>query len=659
MENARADASPDAGYFVLEILLRLKGIQFDPTLLRSRSDGKPVGITEMFSYAKHAGLKARVVPTPWERLAHSRLPAIASLRGGGFVLLGKANSEHAIVLAPGAERPSLLTRSEFEIEWDGRLVFVEQRRRPARLLHQLGKTWRTRASRLVEGARALTKRRAPVTAKQVVVQGRNTRVIDFADRARKLRHSVGFLRPDPAQRRPHELAFLPAALEIVETPPSPVGRAIAFSIIAIFGAGLAWASIGTVDIVAVAPGKLIPSDRTKVIQPFETGVVRSIQVRDGQAVRRGDVLIELDPTMNAAELGRLRSDLLGARLDAARLKAALAQVSDPLAAFAPPEDAPPALIEMHRRFLTSTTAEQKAKLAAIDGQIAQKEAERATVTASIEKLKAVIAPLQQRVEIREQLVQKELGSTLTYLTEMQDLVGNRQEIVIQESRQRETDAAIGALAETRRKTIAEYERGLFDELAKAEQKAAGFAQDVVRAQQRTGLQKLSAPIDGTVQQLAVHTVGGVVTPAQTLMMIVPTDSRVEIEAMISNRDVGFVEIGQDASIKLDAFSFTRYGVLHGKVITISHDAITRNKPPEKEAERSPGAESSSSEPKGQELVYAARVSLDRTYMDIENKRVNLAPGMAATVEIKTGARSIISYLLSPLVRYRQESFRER
>jgi hemolysin D len=363
--------------------------------------------------------------------------------------------------------------------------------------------------------------------------------------------------------------------------------------------------------------------------------------------------------MSAAELGHLTGDLLAARLDAARLRAALAGKGDPLSAFVPPNDAPPNLIEMHRRFLTSQTAEQNAKLAAIDGQVAQKEAERTTFKASIEKLRATLEPLQQRVEIRQQLFQKELGSKLTYLTELQDFVGQQQEIIVQQSRSNEADAAISMLMETRSKAVAEYERALFEGLAKAEEKAAGLVQDVIKAEQRTSLQNLTAPIDGMVQQLAVHTIGGVVTPAQMLMLIVPTESRLEIEAMISNRDIGFVEAGQDAAIKIDTFSFTRYGLLQGKVLGISQDAITRNKPQDRTNDGPAGAETTSSEPKGQELVYAARISVDRTQMEIENKRVNLSPGMAVTVEIKNGSRSIISYLLSPLLRYKQESLRER
>ena len=129
--------------------------------------------------------------------------------------------------------------------------------------------------------------------------------------------------------------------------------------------------------------------------------------------------------------------------------------------------------------------------------------------------------------------------------------------------------------------------------------------------------------------------------------------------MVSNRDIGFVHAGQDAEIKIDTFSFTRYGLLHGQVLSVSQDAITREKPQDRSSDKTPGTENTSSEPKGQEMNYAARVSLDRTQMQVEDKLVKLSPGMAVTVEIKTGSRKIISYLLSPLAQYKQEMFRER
>jgi hemolysin D len=424
----------------------------------------------------------------------------------------------------------------------------------------------------------------------------------------------------------------------------------------LFCLALAWAGFGSVDIVATAPGKIIPSGRTKVIQPFETGVVRAIHVRDGQAVKAGDVLIELDPTITEAEREHLKSDLMAAQLDVARLQAALARG---IVDFEPPKDAPSPLVEMHRQFLISQTAEHSAKLAELDRQLAQKTAERATIGAMIARLEATIPLLEERVDVRKRLFDKQLGSKLLYLTEYQDLVGQQHDVLVQKSRYTELDAAIAALTESRTKTVAEYRRGLFDELAKAQQKAAGLIQDVIKAEQRTKLQLLTAPVDGVVQQLAVHTVGGVVTPAQGLAVVVPVDSHLEIEAMVSNRDIGFVHAGQEVEIKVDTFSFTRYGLLHGEVLSVSQDAVPRDKPLNQQNDKAQGAETATSEPRGQELNYLARISLERMQMQVEEKLVNLAPGMAITAEIKTGSRKILSYLLSPLVRYKQEILRER
>jgi hemolysin D len=466
--------------------------------------------------------------------------------------------------------------------------------------------------------------------------------------------------PFPAKAKPRdrdELAFLPAALEIVETPPSPVGRAIGASIIVIFVLALLWASLGHVDIVATATGKIIPTGHSKVIQPFETGVVRAIRVADGQTVAAGDVLIELDPTINESETAHLHGDLQSSQLDIARLHAALADTDDPLGAFQPPEGANPTLVAMQRQFLMAQVTEHKAKIAALDGQKAQKEAELATIAATIAKLEAVIPTIQERVNIRQAL--NEYGSRLQYFEVLQQLTESQQERLVQQSHRHEAEAAVAAITDTRGQTVAEFRRTLFGELAEAERKAAGFAADLAKAEQRTKLQLLTAPVDGMVQQLAVHTVGGVVTPAQTLMVIVPSDSHLEIEAMVSNRDIGFVHAGDEVEIKIDTFDFTRYGLLRGQVLSISSDSIVRDAPTDKSTDKSASNTAATSEPKGQELSYAARISLDRAQMQVEDKMVNLSPGMAVTAEIKTGSRRIIGYLLSPLMKYREESLRER
>jgi hemolysin D len=461
------------------------------------------------------------------------------------------------------------------------------------------------------------------------------------------------------QRREYETAFLPAALEVVETPPSPIGRALGLTIILLFCAALAWASLGKVDVVATAPGKIVVNGQTKVIQPAETGVVRAIHVRDGTTVKAGDVLIELDPTISTAELDHVKSDLIAAELDIARLRAAIAADIDPAADFTPPTGASQRLVEMHRRFLASQKAEHAAKLAELDRQHAQKDAERETIAATIAKFNATIPLLQERVDVRKYLYDKAIGTKIIYLTEFQDLVGQQHDVLVQQSRLREAEAAVAGLTQAKFKLEAEYRRTLYEDLTKAEQRAAGLAQDVIKGEQKAKQQILSAPVDGVVQQLAVHTIGGIVTPAQTLAVLVPLDSNLEIEAMVLNRDIGFVVPGQSAAIKIDTFNFTRYGLLDGRVLGISRDAITRDRHEDRARDQPAGAESASSEPKGQELLYAARVSLERSVMEVEGRPVQLSPGMAVTVEIKTGSRRIISYLLSPLMRYNQEVLRER
>jgi hemolysin D len=464
--------------------------------------------------------------------------------------------------------------------------------------------------------------------------------------------------PAVAPRRgSYEREFLPAALEIVETPSSPIGRAIGATIISFFCLAVVWASLGTIDIVATAPGKIVPAGRTKVVQPFEIGVVHAIHVHDGQNVRQGDLLIELDPTIGDAEREHFHGDLIAAQLDVARLRAALADGSDPLAGFEPPKGASAALIATQRRFLLDQTAEHRAKLAALDRQQAQKEAERTTSAATIAKITRLIPLLQQQAEIRQTLYEHQTGSKILYLQSLQSLVEQQQELEVQKSRFHEADSAVAAIAETRNQADSEHRRALFDDLTKAEQKAAGLTQDIIKADRRSALQLITAPVNGVVQQLAVHTVGGIVTPAQPLLVVVPSGTHLEIEAMVSNRDVGFVRAGQEVEIKVQTFNFTRYGLLHGRVLSVSQDAIGRD--PAQPNEKPQGGDNRTGAPADQDPIYAARVTLDQMQMQIDDQLVDLSPGMAVTAEIKTGSRTVISYLLSPLHKYRQESLRER
>jgi hemolysin D len=464
------------------------------------------------------------------------------------------------------------------------------------------------------------------------------------------------------KRRNTAREFLPAALEIVETPASPAGRMIAGTIILFFAIAVGWSIIGHVDIIATAQGKIVPTGRTKTIQPLEAGVVAAIHVQDGDKVHAGDVLVELDRTVNEAERKRVAQDLMLSRLDIARL-GGLRDSFDTLAALHPmhvPEGAAAADVARTRAAMQAQADEQLSKLASVTQQIEQKRAEARSVQAAIAKIDATMPLLEETADIRRKAKEIQYGNQIAYLDAETRRLDQQNERIVQQRKLVEIEAARLALEQQAGQTKSGFERQVLSDLADAEKKADEFAQDFVKAERKIEEQTLRAPIDGTVQQLVLHTVGGVVTPAQQLMQIVPIDSQLETEAMISNRDIGFVSPGQGAEIKIDTFNFTRYGLIHGKVTSVSQDAIVREKPPGKQSDaKQAGALAETSEPDGQEFVYSARVSLDQTKMQIEDKTVNLAPGMAVTVEIKTGTRRIIEYLMSPLLRYKQESLRER
>jgi len=456
--------------------------------------------------------------------------------------------------------------------------------------------------------------------------------------------------------------FLPAALEILETPASPIGRAIGGLIILFFAIAILWATFGHVDIIATAQGKIVPTGRTKTIQPLETGIVSAIHVQDGDKVTVGQVLIELDRTVTQAERKHVAHDLIASQLDVARLVALrdsfeLATIPPDIAA---PSGASQADVMRTRASMRAQAGEQLAKLASINRQIEQKKAEGESVVANIAKIDASMPMVEETATIRRKAMEIQYGNHIAYLDAQTRLVEQQNERLVQQRKLVEIAAARQALEEQVGQIKASYEHQVLNDLSDAEKKVAEFSQDLIKAEQKTDEQILRSPIDGTVQQLAIHTVGGVVTPAQQLMTIVPTDSHLEVEAMISNRDIGFINVGEPAEVKIDTFNFTRYGLLHGTVVSVSQDAIVRDKPNAKTPDKKlGGALSDTSEPEGQELSYSTRVTLEETQMQVENKLVNLAPGMAVTVEIKTGKRRIIEYVMSPLLRYKQESLRER
>lgn len=453
--------------------------------------------------------------------------------------------------------------------------------------------------------------------------------------------------------------FLPGALSVTETPPAPLGRLILWMLCGFITLALIWAWVGRIDVVASAQGKVILAGRAKLLQPLESGVVRAILVRDGQRVKAGDLLVELDATLIDAERSTARRELVAATVELARLEAltsALAKgIADhPELAFAPPLGADPALVSRAKALLNARAEEARHRLIGLDGDLTRRAHEARSVEAQIAKLSSTLPIAQQRLEARQYLSDRQTGSVMLALEAKQQVLEMTGELAVLRSRRQELSSALDIARSGRAATEAEMRRQAETEKLEAERKVAALTQDLVKLDQRRRQMSLTAPEDGVVQQLAVNTVGGVVTPAQVLLIVVPTcgpkpDGQaasiadcaapaIEVEAMIPNRDVGFIRVGQEVAVKLETFTFTRYGLITGKVTVLSGDAV---------------------EDPRQGPVYPARIALDRTSLMVEGRETPVTPGMAATVEIKTGERRLIDYVLTPLLKTTKEAMRER
>jgi len=428
--------------------------------------------------------------------------------------------------------------------------------------------------------------------------------------------------------------FLPAVLEIQDAPPSPIGRALAGTLMLVFTAGIIWSSVGKIDIVAVAQGKIIPSGYSKVVQPLDSGVITVIHVRDGMEVKKGDPLIELDPTQSNADREKASNEYHSAQLDAARLRSLLAG-SD---RFEVPPGSDPKLVAVQQQMLRDQLAEYRARVESARHTIDQRKEALQVTKENVGRLEATVPIEEQRAKAYKKLLEDKFVSEMDYLQFEQQRIDKKQELAGQRHQLKQYQSALAEAEKNYQVMISEFKKTRQQELSDAETKANSLVQEFVKASQKTGLQRLTAPIDGVVQQLAVHTVGGVVTPAQQLLVVVPKEHQLEVEAWVENKDIGFVKKGQPVEIKVESFPFTIYGIIQGRVVSVSDDAV----PQEKVG-----------------LIYAARVSLDRSTMQVEGREMRLSPGMGVTAEIKTGQRRLIEFFLSPLLKSVQESARER
>jgi hemolysin D len=454
-----------------------------------------------------------------------------------------------------------------------------------------------------------------------------------------LRHAWADRRQtDTPIRLAHELAFLPAHLELAETPPHPAplwtGRLLLSATLAI----LLLALFGRLDIVAVAPGQLIPNANVKVIQPAVTGVVRHILVQNGERVVAGQLLVDLDPTLASADADKAQSNTLDAQLTVARARALLkAQQTKTAPQVVRIANAPAERQADTQSFAEGAYREYRQKLSSLEAQLVKREAELATTQEEIAKLRLTAPLARQQADDYKDLLPGRFVASHDYLDKERVAIEQTHELAAQESHARELAAAIEEQHRDIDSAIATFQREQWEILAKADVTVAQNRDEQTKADARQGLLQLKSPVAGVVQQLAVHTVGGVVTGAQTLMEIVPDDT-LEVEARVSNKDIGFVNPGQSALVKIATFPYTRFGYLTGTVIKVSNDATSDKK---------------------QGLVFLARIRIPSNRFRVEDKWVNLSPGMEVSAEIKTGQQKVWQYFLSPLLAAGRESLRER
>ncbi len=449
-----------------------------------------------------------------------------------------------------------------------------------------------------------------------------------------------------------ELAFLPAALEIKEKPPHPASRVTAYVLLTLFTIGVVWACVGEVDIVATAEGKIVPSGQVKQIQPYERAVVSKILVKDGQPVKAGQPLIELDRGQTGANQKQLEQELQQNRLNYQRLtyfKQYLDQLDQPNQT---PDETITTNVSQQTEWPQSSSYQQqqqelllqqqkenvRSEILRLEQQLVDRTAEQQVNFALINKLKGTLPLITQRVEALEKLLKQKMAARVQYLELEQQRVEQQQDLIGAKASNRRLVAQIDELKQQRNTFIAQTRSDNLQQLLQTDREYLSLTEELNKAKDLNKKQILTSPVDGIVQELAVHTVGGVVTEAQPIMKIVPENQQLEVEAWLENKDIGFVYPEQTAEVKIHTFPFTKYGIIDGKVETVSADATA-------------------DEQRG--LIYKAKVLLEKSSLMVDGRNVQLVPGMGISAEIKIGKRLLIEYITAPLLRYKDESLDER
>ena len=436
--------------------------------------------------------------------------------------------------------------------------------------------------------------------------------------------------------------FSTAALAMQAQPPKATARMASLAICAMVALAALFATFARVDIVVTLQGTVIPHGRSKVVQSTESGVVRVISVKDGQSVKAGDVLLELDATNTEADRLRVLREVWQAEGDVLRALALLAgkdHLTVP-ANHAAVAAIPAEMIRTQRTLLQSQWHEQHARLAVLDAEIATRQAECDAIAAQLQQIASSLPLVAQKGAMREALAKSGHMAQNAVLESRLELINAQKEQSTQSARLNASRAHYQVAVAQRAQLVAEFRSRASTAWHEALKRRDVGRQELIKVRQRRALQTLRSPIDGVVQQLAVSTVGGVVTAAQPLLTVVPVTSSLEIEAQVMNRDVGHLKPGQRVMNKLETFDFTHYGAIEGEVQWVGTDAV---------ADQQLGS------------VYPVRIRMAQlqTPNAVRGAHGQVTAGMRVSADVRTGERRLIAYLLAPLLRYKQEALRER